>query len=294
MIVFNKNLYKYDKHINFFSFLKSSSNLPQSIIIEGEEGIGKKNFIIHFILKNYLAVDCAKLSTDELFKNLIENKVNNIKVIQEINNNINIDQIRELLIFSSKSSFDDKFKLVLIFNLEDLNINAANCLLKILESPPRNTFFFLLKNSEKPVIKTIMSRCFKYNIKFSFSEKNEIFESLLDNYNLKNFNNFKIFNKYETPGSKINKILFLKKNNIENNSISSIIYFCISDYVKNKNFYSLEYGLLFLKEYLFNVKKQNLSVSLKQLQIILSKVSDSVKYRTDLLSLSSYINQIIK
>lgn len=293
MIVFNKNLYKYDKHINFFSFLKNSSNLPQSIIIEGEEGIGKKNFITHFILKNYLSENFTKLSIDEGFKNLIENKVNNIKVIQEIDNNINIDQIRELLIFCSKSSFDDKFKLVLIFNLEDLNINAANCLLKILKSPPRNTFFFLVKNKEKTVIKTIMSRCFKYNLKFSFSEKNEIFKSLLDNYNLKNFDNFKIFNKYETPGSKINKILFLKKNNIENNSLNSIIFFCISDYVKNKNSCSLEYGLLFLKQYLFTVKKQNSSVSLKQLEILISKVANSVKYKTNLLSLSRYINQII-
>ena len=56
--------------------------------------------------------------------------------------NIEIDQIRNLINFSQKKSFNDTIRFVLIDNLENLTINASNALLKLLEEPPNNLYFF--------------------------------------------------------------------------------------------------------------------------------------------------------
>ena len=47
--------------------------------------------------------------------------------------NIEIDQIRKAIKYSQKSAFNDSFKIVLIDNVELLNVNSANALLKIIE-----------------------------------------------------------------------------------------------------------------------------------------------------------------
>ena len=63
---------------------------------------------------------------------------------------------------------------MLINNVEKMNINASNALLKILEEPSTNLFFILIHNSYKKLISTINSRCIKFNFFITESEKEEI------------------------------------------------------------------------------------------------------------------------
>jgi len=294
MIRFNKNLYSYDKYMDFLLSLKKKKSLPNSIIFEGEEGIGKKNFLIHYIIRTNL-LTYNETEIVDYYQKLIENKLSNIRIVQKKDNSdININQIRELITFSNQTSLNGNLKLILIFNIEDLNLNALNCLLKILESPPENTFFFLLRNTQKAVIKTILSRCFKFNIKFSLKENEYIFKSLLNYYDLKNFENLTIFNRYDTPGSKIDRILFLKNANIENNSIKSIISYCFSDYLKNKNIYSLKYGSQFLKQYLFINSKYNFVHISKLFELLMTRIFEASKYNSNLQISNNFINNLIK
>ena len=44
--------------------------------------------------------------------------------------------------FTNKSSFNNDFKIVLIDNIEHLNINSINALLKVIEEPNSNLYFF--------------------------------------------------------------------------------------------------------------------------------------------------------
>ena len=104
---------------------------------------------------------------------------------------------------------------------------------------------------------TILSRCHKLNIKLSNEQKNNIFINLINDYDLKNFNNFVIFNKFDTHGSKINRILFLKENNLEDQCLLNIINYCINDYNKNKNRSSLLYAVQFYKNYFYLNMKDN-------------------------------------
>ena len=56
--------------------------------------------------------------------------------------NIKIEKARDVLKFLNKSTYYSNIKIVLIDNAEYLNINSSNALLKALEEPNNNTFFF--------------------------------------------------------------------------------------------------------------------------------------------------------
>ncbi len=70
---------------------------------------------------------------------------------------IKAEQARGVLRFLSLQSLGTH-RVVIIDEAEKLNIQAANALLKILEEPPKNTFFFLIAPSVRSVLPTIRSR----------------------------------------------------------------------------------------------------------------------------------------
>ena len=69
-----------------------------------------------------------------------------------------------------------------------MNLNASNALLKSLEEPPRNTIFFIVHNDSYKILDTIKSRCTEFKFFFSINEKKNIFNKIVENYQL-NFNN---------------------------------------------------------------------------------------------------------
>lgn len=252
----SSKLYDYDKYLNFFNNLYAKKKLPNSIIINGEEGIGKKTFIINFLIG--VVNNVKPISLDLVIDNIINNYYPNIKFIKKNSNNIiSIEEIRDLISYCSQTSFNNKDRFVIINNIENLNLYASNALLKLLEKPPHDLYFVLLKNSENLISDTILSRCHKLNIKLSNDQKNNIFINLINDYDLKNFNNFDIFNKFDTHGSKINRILFLKENNLDDQCLLNIINYCINDYNKNKNLLSLLYAVQFYKNYFYLNMKDN-------------------------------------
>ena len=49
-------------------------------------------------------------------------------------------------------------------DIDSYNLNCLNALLKILEEPSENTYFFLINNKSKSIIQTIKSRCIEIKI----------------------------------------------------------------------------------------------------------------------------------
>ena len=72
---------------------------------------------------------------------------------------ITIHQIRQLGDFISLTSHQNSGRVILISPAEQLNPNAANALLKMLEEPPRHTRFFLVTNHLGRILPTVRSRC---------------------------------------------------------------------------------------------------------------------------------------
>ncbi len=259
MIKINSSLYGYSKYFKFLIYLLNLRKLPSSIIVNGPEGIGKKTFLTHFLIsaeKSNLFKENYSIKNIDLIK-FYENKFFNIKVLESKDSIIGIEDIRDLKNYLKQSSLGDKARFVLISNIENLNINATNALLKLLENPPYNTYLFLLKNSEFKIPDTILSRCFKMNIEFSTKTKKEILNNLINDYNFSDFTNHTIFDYHDTPGMIIRRIEYLKENNIENEELIKIIYFCLNDFKLNKNFQSLKYSGHFAKIFFFSNMKKN-------------------------------------
>lgn len=72
---------------------------------------------------------------------------------------IGVDEARRLIPFLGSTSLDDGWRVVLVDPVDDLNINAANAILKLLEEPPRRTLFVLTAHVSGFVMPTIRSRC---------------------------------------------------------------------------------------------------------------------------------------
>ena len=174
-----------------------SNNLPNSILIHGLSGIGKRTFL-NKLVKNILNIEFKDNNVDHhlnLFKN---NTHPNIKIIEKeidsktgkIKSNITIDQIRRLKTFlNSTSIIQNSSKIVIVDSADYLNISSANSMLKILEEPKENTYIFLISNQISLLLPTIRSRCLK--IKFN-------------THNLTNFTNIIKDNIDEISNEEIN------------------------------------------------------------------------------------------
>lgn len=65
---------------------------------------------------------------------------------------------RNIIRALSLKSFEGKYKVMIIWQPELMNANAANGILKILEEPPENTIFLLVSNDSNKLLTTILSR----------------------------------------------------------------------------------------------------------------------------------------
>ena len=190
-----------------------TNNLPNSILIHGLSGIGKRTFL-NKLVKNIINIEFKDNNVDHhlnLFKN---NTHPNIKIIEKeidsktgkIKTNITIDQIRRLKTFlNSTSIIQNSSKIVIIDSADYLNISSANSMLKILEEPKENTYIFLISNQISLLLPTIRSRCLK--IKFNTHNLNN-FTNIIKN-NIDEISNEEINFYFElTYGSPGNTILY--------------------------------------------------------------------------------------
>ena len=216
-------LFGLGKFINELIRLYEGDNLPNKILLSGQKGQGKSTLAYHFV--NYVLSKNEKFSYDlnsfeinhenQSFKTIL-NKSNINFHLLDINDekkNIDINQIRELISNLNKSSFNDKPRFVLIDNIEFLNINSLNALLKILEEPSLNIFFILINNNKK-ILPTLLSRCINFKISLSNNENSEIIDKLLLDKHKNKINN-DIINYYFTPGNIYNLIKFAEENNYD-------------------------------------------------------------------------------
>ena len=170
----NSFLFGHKEQIAFLLNCIRTNQIPNAWLFHGPVGIGKAS----------LALNVAKvLSNNSIFKEdslsyLSEKDIRNPNIPIRVNNiffckrkwddkkklfqkNISIADIRELSRKFYLSSTDYSYKVCIVDTTEDLNISAANSLLKMLEEPPKNTLFILVSNNKQSILPTILSRCQK-------------------------------------------------------------------------------------------------------------------------------------
>jgi DNA polymerase-3 subunit delta' len=72
---------------------------------------------------------------------------------------INVESVRGVGSFLSMTSAEGGWRIVLIDGAEDMNVSAANAVLKVLEEPPRRALLLLVSHNPARLLPTIRSRC---------------------------------------------------------------------------------------------------------------------------------------
>lgn len=72
---------------------------------------------------------------------------------------IKVEQVREFADFLNIGSHRGGFRVALVHPAEDMNLNAANALLKGLEEPPAGAVFLLASHQPARLLPTVRSRC---------------------------------------------------------------------------------------------------------------------------------------
>ena len=152
---------------------------------------------------------------------------------------IGIKQIKDMISYVNKTSYERKIKFILIDNAEYLNLHSVNALLKIIEEPHLNTFVIIIHNSSIKLVETLKSRCIEFKIFFSNQERQKILENLLIYYDLKIDINLleKIKSFYDSPGTILNLIKLINEGVIDmsNPNLIGVISNLMEFILKNKN-----------------------------------------------------------
>ena len=217
------DLFGHENQFTNLTDLYTNKKLPNKILLSGVKGIGKStlayhivNFILSYDEDFSYDIKNFKINPDNKSFKLIINKSNPNFILIDINEdkkNIDINQIRHLILTLNKSSFNNKPRLVLIDNIELLNINSINALLKILEEPNDNINFILINNNKK-ILPTLKSRCLNFKIQLTTSQSFDVTNKIL-NTNCMDFLNDELINNYSTPGEILNLLDFANKSNVD-------------------------------------------------------------------------------
>ncbi|MEA3452506.1 MAG: DNA polymerase III subunit, partial [Bacteroidota bacterium] len=99
---------------------------------------------------------------------------------ENLQGSIYAQESKEILRIVNLKTFDAKYKIIIIYMPEKMNISAANKLLKAIEEPPPQTIFILVSEDESQIITTILSRT--QLIKIPRLTNEQIFDNLKTNY----------------------------------------------------------------------------------------------------------------
>lgn len=149
-------------------------------ILSGSEGIGKATFAYR-LAKYLLAKDSEREGGPDGLQVSAESVASRqvltlshpglmvIRRSYDIKNKrfptaITVDDVRRLRDFLTHKSASGSWRVVIVDRADEMNINAANALLKSLEEPPTRTLFLLIVNELGRMLPTIRSRCRLLNL----------------------------------------------------------------------------------------------------------------------------------
>ena len=290
----NTNLYGLQHFFNELTSLYIRNKMPTKILLSGKKGLGKSTLAYHII--NYILSKNEEFKYDsnnhvineenKSYKLLQNNTHPNFYLIDLLNEKKNIDvaQIREMITYTNKTTFNNLARFVLIDNIENLNKNSVNALLKIIEEPNDNVFFILVNNSEKLILPTLKSRCLTFKINLTFDESMNISNQLLGE-NIFELINHDLISHYQTPGEIVDLINFSKDKDIDLKDYTLINFLNLlidnSYYKKNKHVKILLINfieLFFLKEYKLSNTKNSL---LNFYHNFINKINNTEKFNLD-------------
>jgi DNA polymerase-3 subunit delta' len=255
------NLFGLQENLKFLTNLYLYKKLPKVLMFSGNKGSGKSTLINHFLFsifdtENYNNEKCILTNSSYFLKQFQDNVFPNIIYVKGDDfKSIKIDDIRDLKTKIYQSTFLNKDRFIILDDVELFNPNTLNALLKIIEEPAKNNYFFLINNKSRPLLDTIKSRALEIKIILKEEQRLEIIE------NLKNL--FKIDLNLDpsstqlTPGNFIKFNFIFEEHNISlNRNFVENLTLLLNLYKKNKNILFINLAF-FIADYYFRQLKAN-------------------------------------
>ena len=302
-ILFDESLNKlfgYNKIFNNFATLYNNNKLPKIIILTGDKGIGKFTFIFHFI--NFVLSNQTRASYDkenfsiqfdsEIIKKIKSNVEQNFNYLGcEKPYNVSVDSIRELKLKLSKTPLNNLPRFNVIDDVELINLNSANALLKLIEEPSDFDYFFLINNKNNKVIETLFSRSIEFKIFLPLRDKKNIFNLIKEHLNLENnFSHYYL--EYSTPGNLLKFDYILKELRIESlENFDDIIYNLLEGFKKAKSITYLNLIIFLIDIKFAEIIRTNNKNTLKTIEIKNKIVNLFYQYNNFNLNMLNVFNQ---
>jgi DNA polymerase III subunit delta' len=158
--------------------LTYNGRMPNSLILSGDEGVGKRQFAIE-IAKTLVCTDpvggeacdvCSACRRAEKFtlpksddkephKRVVFSEHADVGTVVPFNRNILVDAIRHLESEAQFRPYEAPCRIFIIDDADKMNDAAANALLKTLEEPPQSSYIVLVTSRSDTLLPTIRSRC---------------------------------------------------------------------------------------------------------------------------------------
>lgn len=156
-----------------------SGRIPHAWLIGGAQGVGKATLayrLARFVLANpdpsapsVQSAQTLNIDADNAVARQIsvgshgglltlERTVNDKGTMRTV---ITVDESRETIGFFGSTAAVGGWRVCVVDTVDELNANASNALLKILEEPPARALFLLISHAPARVLATIQSRCRK-------------------------------------------------------------------------------------------------------------------------------------
>jgi len=175
-----------------------SQKLPHAILIHGNPGVGKSH------LSEEIAKQIIQLPT---LGGVRTNSNPDFYLVNQDKNIITIEMIRDIKKWLQMTAIRSRYKVLLIHDVDNMNINAYNAFLKILEEPIGQTAILLNTSKLSSIPQTVISRCLKLKLR-KINDKS--FEKIITSSN-SNYNKSDIYKVYKTCEGNINVAILLLK-----------------------------------------------------------------------------------
>jgi DNA polymerase III subunit delta' len=160
-----------------------SGRIPHAWLIGGPQGIGKATLayrMARFVLSHgqplapvvQRAADLSVDPNDAVARQVAAGSHGGLLTLERTANDrgvmrtvITVDETRETIAFFGSTAAAEGWRICIVDTVDELNPNAANALLKILEEPPQQSLFLLVSHAPARVLATIQSRCRKLRLR---------------------------------------------------------------------------------------------------------------------------------